>query len=229
VLLLVAAGVPAEAQTASLSVRVQLFVDHKSAPEKNNSGVAVWLEPLKTASIPEKSPHASDHFAVVQQGHAFVPHVLIVPVGAKVEFPNHDLVFHNAFSLFDGERFDLGLYEGGGTKRVLFDRPGIAYVFCNIHYDMSAVVVALSTPYYGLTDRHGLVKLVGVPPGQYRLRIWAEGASPDTLMRLSRELRIDKDLSIGNIRVETAPMLMTHTNKYGLPYDTQTNKNVYAH
>ena len=73
------------------------------------------------------------HFTTVQQGNAFVAHVLLVPVGADVEFPNHDGIFHIAFSLFNGKRFDLGLYESGSSKRVKFDRPGIAYVFCKIH------------------------------------------------------------------------------------------------
>jgi hypothetical protein len=122
------------------------------------------------------------------------------------------------------------LYEAGTSKGVIFDRPGIAYIFCNIHYEMSAIVIALPTPYYGLTDRKGRVKISGVPIGEYRLRIWAEGASVDTLNRLSRELRIDRDSFLGTIRVETAPAIkMVHTNKYGLPYDTQSGQSVYGH
>ena len=70
-------------------------------------------------------------------------------MGAVVQFPNHDPFFHNVFSLFEGKRFDLGLYEAGSSRNVSFDRPGISYIFCNIHAEMSAVVIAcrlLTTP-----------------------------------------------------------------------------------
>lgn len=223
-------SLPARAQDVRVTARVQLYVDHTPNPEKNNSDVAVWLEPDNATVSSEAIPRKVVHFSVAQQGHSFVPHVLIVPVGADVQFPNHDLIFHNAFSLFAGKRFDLGLYEAGTSKGVKFDQPGIDYVFCNIHYDMSAIILALSTPYYGLTDRKGMVKITGVPPGHYRLRIWAEGASADTLDKLVREVRIDQDAFLGNLRVETAPaVMMVHTNKYGLPYDSQSNETVYGH
>jgi len=65
--------------------------------------------------------------------------VLVVPVGSVVDFPNHDPFFHNVFSLFDGKRFDLGLYEAGATNSVRFDRLGVSFLFCNIHPEMSAV------------------------------------------------------------------------------------------
>jgi plastocyanin len=230
VVLLLMACVPARTQGVRVAARIQLYMDHNASPEKNNRDVAVWLEPSNPMALPQMPQHNADHFAVVQQGHAFAPHVLIVPVGANVEFPNRDLIFHNAFSLFEGKRFDLGLYESGASKRVRFDRPGIAYVFCNIHYDMSAIIIALSTPYYGLTDRKGMVKITGVPPGRYRLRVWAEGASAETLSQLTRELRIEQDSFIGNLRIETAPAVtMAHTNKYGLPYDSHTNEELYGH
>lgn len=227
-LILLTVQMHAQIQTVSVGARVQLYLDHNSFPEKNNSDVAVWLEPLNPASAHDF--HRAEHFDVIQKGHAFVPHVLIVPVGAKVEFPNRDLAFHNAFSLFEGKRFDLGLYEAGTSKGVKFDRPGVAYIFCNIHYEMGAIVIALSTPYYGLTDRKGMVKITGVPLGEYRLRVWAEGTSADRLNRLSRELHIERDSFLGTIRIETAPAItMPHTNKYGLPYDTQSSEHLYGH
>ena len=68
--------------------------------------------------------------------------MLVVPVGSVVAFPNRDPFFHNVFSLFEGKRFDLGLYEAGSTRDVLFDKPGVSYIFCNIHAEMSAVVIA---------------------------------------------------------------------------------------
>ena len=72
---------------------------------------------------------------MVQKDKTFTPHVLAIPVGATVEFPNFDPIFHNAFSNYDGKTFDLGLYAPGTSKSVVFSRPGIVRVFCNIHAD----------------------------------------------------------------------------------------------
>ena len=77
-----------------------------------------------------------------QREKQFVPPLTIVVRGTTVDFPNEDKIFHNVFSLFDGKRFDLGLYEAGTTRGVNFTRAGVCYVFCNIHPEMSAVVVA---------------------------------------------------------------------------------------
>jgi hypothetical protein len=80
---------------------------------------------------------------LVQKNKSFEPHILVIPAGSMVEFPNHDPFFHNVFSLFEGKRFDLGLYEAGTSRMVRFDRPGISYIFCNIHPEMSAVIITL--------------------------------------------------------------------------------------
>ena len=81
--------------------------------------------------------------------------MLVVPAGSLVEFPNRDPFFHNVFSLFEGKRFDLGLYEAGTTRTVRFDRPGISYIFCNIHPEMSAVIITVSTPLYAIAKEDG--------------------------------------------------------------------------
>ena len=97
--------------------------------------------------LPPPTQKASQIPQLVQKDKSFQPSLLVVPAGGQVEFPNHDPFFHNVFSLFDGKRFDLGLYEGGSTQFVRFDKPGISFIFCNIHPQMSAVVIALNTPY----------------------------------------------------------------------------------
>ena len=84
------------------------------------------------------------HAVLRQKNKAFEPHLLVVTIGSNVEFPNDDPWFHNVFSLFNGKRFDLGLYEAGTTRTVHFEREGVSYIFCNIHPEMSAVVVVLS-------------------------------------------------------------------------------------
>src|SRR5246127_2367910 len=106
----------------------------------------------------------------------FTPHLLVVPMGSQVEFPNQDPFFHNVFSLFNGKRFDLGLYESGTSRAVRFDREGVSYIFCNIHPEMGAVVLALNTPYYAVSGAAGMVTIHNVPPGSYRLHLWSEAA-----------------------------------------------------
>lgn len=215
--------VPVEAQHFQVNGQVGVYVDDVSTKKKDNSNVVVWLRPLDSANA-EKSRLESaqkEHFAIVQRDHTFVPHLLIVPVGAIVEFPNHDLVFHDVFSMFDGKRFYLGLYEAGGTKAVRLNRPGISYVFCNIHYQMSAVVIALTTPYYyGVSDQGGWVHIAGVPHGRYELKVWAEGSSVETLNRLSRVISVADDSFLGTLRIDTMPAVkIGHQNKFEHEYD----------
>jgi hypothetical protein len=140
-------------------------------------------------------------------------------VGSVVEFPNRDPFFHNVFSLFEGKRFDLGLYEAGSTRDVVFDKPGISYIFCNIHSEMSAVVIAVSSPYYGISDARGRVSIPRVPPGRYTLRIWYEETLPEELSNLTREVSISEDASsLGAMRLPATNMPQTHQNMYGHDY-----------
>jgi len=163
----------------------------------------------------------------VQKNKSFEPHLLVVPVGATVEFPNADPWFHNVFSLFDGKRFDLGLYEAGTSRKVHFDRAGISYIFCNIHSQMSAVVVVLDTPYYGISRGAGTVSIPDVPPGRYRLNVWNEAALPDQLNAVSRDVVISESTpSVGVIHIaQTHDLLLSHKNKYGVEYDNPDPSN----
>jgi hypothetical protein len=147
--------------------------------------------------------------------------VLVVTVGSVVAFPNHDPFFHNVFSLFEGKRFDLGLYEAGSTRDVHFDKPGISYIFCNIHPEMSAVVIALDTPFYGISDSRGQVVIANVPSGKYTLRVWYESALPETLKAMTREVTVSEDSStLGVLRLAEANLPTTHKNLYGRDYES---------
>ena len=77
------------------------------------------------------SPHG--RYTLLQKNRTFIPHLQVIPAGSVVQFPNADPFFHNVFSLFNGKRFDLGLYEAGSSKSVTFPREGVSYIFCNIH------------------------------------------------------------------------------------------------
>jgi hypothetical protein len=165
-------------------------------------------------------PAPAGNLRLTQHHKSFEPHVLVVPVGAVVEFPNRDPFFHNVFSLFDGKRFDLGLYEAGDTRNVSFDRPGISYIFCNIHAEMSAVVIALDTPYFAVSNRRGEIVIAHVPTGHYILHVWYEGALPSTLKALTREINVTADSStLGVLQIPAEMTPHAHKNKYGMDYE----------
>jgi plastocyanin len=186
---------------------------------KDASQAVVWLTPLG-APVVRVQQNPSQIPQLVQRDKSFHPSLLVIPAGGKVEFPNHDPFFHNVFSLFDGKRFDLGLYESGTTRFVQFDQPGISFIFCNIHAQMSAVVIALATPYYAISDPRGDLKFPDVPPGRYELEVFHAGVSPDALRLLKREVTIAPgDTSLGTFKLAESDETVAHKNKYGRDYD----------
>jgi plastocyanin len=199
-----------------LKVVSSLPGNHRAVP-----GVA-WLTPLAGTEAP---PFTSQgHYTLMQKNRTFIPHLQVIPVGAVVQFPNADPFYHNVFSLFEGKRFDLGLYEAGSSKSVTFPRVGVSYIFCNIHPEMSAVVLALSTPLYGLADPTDAFVLHGIPPGEYRLHIWIEGVPQSSLESLARTVHVSgHDMDLGTVKAPIVqPHDMTHMNKFGDPYDTKS-------
>jgi plastocyanin len=176
-----------------------------------------WLEPV--AGTPSLPFTPQGHYSLTQKNRTFIPHLQVVPVGSVVQFPNADPFFHNVFSLFDGKRFDLGLYEAGSSKAVTFSREGISYIFCNIHPEMSAVVISLSTPLYAIADADDSLQLHNIPPGDYKLQLWVEGVPQSILAGLSRRIHITEGtLDIGDIKVPLGSS-PPHANKFGNPYD----------
>jgi len=94
-------------------------------------------------------------FVMDQQNLAFIPHVLPIPVGATVLFPNNDKVNHNVFSMSRTKKFNLGSYEPGENKKVVFDKPGIVEVRCDVHAEMAAYILVMKNPYFAVTDKQG--------------------------------------------------------------------------
>jgi len=203
------------AQQAQVRARVELV--RNSRKSKNAAGAVIWLIP--TGAIAPDPPPQTSIPRLEQRNKAFHPSLVVVPVGGKVEFPNHDPFFHNVFSLYEGQRFDLHLYESGAAPYVKFDRPGVSYIFCNIHPQMSAVVIALSTPYYGISGANGEIVISNVPPGSYQMQVFHASAEPADLKSYSREVRIEGTESLGDVRLHESNLLATHKNKYGLDYD----------
>jgi plastocyanin len=206
------------AQDVTLSARVKVMDREHNAESANAENVLVWLTHIaKSASAPQP---AKQVLRLTQHNKSFEPHLLVVPVGAVVQFPNRDPFFHNVFSLFEGKRFDLGLYEAGSTRNVSFDRPGISYIFCNIHAEMSAVVIALDTPYYGISNRKGEIVIQNVPAGRYNMHTWYETAPAEALDALVHEINVTPSSStLGVLQVPAATEAVAHKNKYGMDYE----------
>ena len=218
------------AQQTTVTATVALV--GKKPKSRDASNVVLWLTPTDGTLLPPAPvTQSSVRPRLVQRNKSFEPHVLVVPVGSLVQFPNRDPFFHNVFSLFEGKRFDLGLYEAGSTRDVLFDKPGISYIFCNIHAEMSAVVIALNTPYYGISDRRGQVLIPGVAPGRYTLRVWYEGALAEALSEMMREITVSGGAStLGLLRVPAASPPQEHKNLYGRDYTPPSPANpTYVH
>ncbi len=204
-------------QTVDVSATVALQRPGAKAAERGSANVVVWLTPLQGGS-PAAQPQ--QHYTLAQKDKMFHPHLLVVPVGSSVDFPNLDPFFHNVFSLFNGKRFDLGLYEGHSHRAVRFDREGVSYIFCNIHPDMGAVVISLSTPFYAVSQADGRILLRHVPPGRYRLHVWAENVDLQTLNGLSRDVQVDaQNNQLGTFHLQvTAGQAASHKNKFGEDY-----------
>jgi plastocyanin len=117
---------------------------------------------------------------MLQIERRFVPRVLVVVPGTEVRFPNRDKVRHHVYSLSPTKTFELKLYAGTPANPVLFDKPGVAVLGCNIHDNMVGWVVVVETPHHAVATASGLAKLADVPPGRYRLRAWHAGLPPGT-------------------------------------------------
>ena len=221
---LACAGTAAAEQRNTITLQVELRAagsSKASAPPKAKdfSNVVVWLKPLDSSAATALEP-AKQHPKLVQKNKTFEPHLVVVTVGSTVDFPNHDPFFHNVFSVFDGKRFDLGLYEAGTANSVRFDKPGISFLFCNIHPEMNAVVVALDTPYFGASNKVGAVSIPDVPDGRYELHVWYERSSSESLRHLTRTVEVSSSHSeLGTVVVpESQEPAAQHKNLYGQDY-----------
>ncbi|HEY2748859.1 MAG TPA: carboxypeptidase regulatory-like domain-containing protein [Polyangia bacterium] len=118
------------------------------------------------------------HRVVEQRQRDFAPHVLAVPTGSTVAFPNFDTIFHNVFSRSEAAAFDLGNYRNGQSREYKFDKDGIVHLGCNLHSNMSAYIVVVSEPHYVLTDGSGHFRFRSLEPGKYKMRVFSEHAEP---------------------------------------------------
>src|ERR1035438_5421963 len=208
---------PAVKSTAELRLRLV-----SSMPGSQSAVPAVvWLEPLPVTDKLPFTPHG--HYTLLQKNRTFIPHLQVIPLGSVVDFPNADPFFHNVFSLFEGKRFDLGLYEAGDRRTVRFDREGVSYIFCNIHPEMGAVIISLRTPYYAMLGKDRTAVIHDVPDGEYVLKVWSEDATAESLHSAERTVEV-KAGKVENYSVHLtarATSTATHKNKFGEDYPPQ--------
>lgn len=214
----------ASAATVSGHVELRDSRDPAVLKKRDYSGVVVSLKPVNGASPLRVG---NGHARMVQKNKTFTPHVLAVTVGTVVDFPNLDPIFHNAFSNYNGQIFDVSLYPPGSSRSVHFTREGVVRVFCNIHSAMSAVIVVLATPYFDTTNRDGRFEIRDVPPGEYVLHVFEERAADATLAKLERRITVpaNTNLELPGISIsESGYLPIPHKNKYGQAYRQETDE-----
>jgi plastocyanin len=173
------------------------------------SDVIVFLDGVKARPSPAKA-------SIVMRAKAFTPRVVAIPVGGTVEFPNDDPIFHNAFSVSGENRFDLDLYKRPKIGAWTFKSPGIVRVYCNIHPQMSAVVLVRDNPFFVKATREGAFSIEGVPAGRYTLKAWHERApiEPSAEVAVPAEGRVTAQLTLDGSGFKR----FQHKNKFGKDY-----------
>ena len=222
------ATAPAGGSGVRISGEITVVQAGSNQIERDASKVVVWLVPLGSYR-PARLDAERKHYRLVQHNKRFEPELLVVPVGSVVDFPNLDPWFHNVFSLYRGKRFDLGLYQAGSVRSVSFDRPGPSYLFCNIHPEMTGVVLAVDSDWFAVSNKGGHYALADVPAGSYVLHVWYENAALEALQSLQRTVVIDDNSRrLPAISVPVNKQTQTeHKNKYGQDYDPNTLKTDY--
>ena len=196
--------------------------------QKDFSGVVVSAQPMGGPLSGQLGPPPAAHATMQQKGKMFKPHVLPVMAGTTVDFPNFDPIFHNAFSSYNGQIFDVGLYPPGTSRSVRLTTTGVLRVFCNIHSTMSAIILVLGTPYMAKTAKSGSFEM-DVPLGEYELSVFHERSTEQELANLTRRVIVlEAGLRVPPIMVSEAGYLVApHKNKYGHDYPPSSDDQVF--
>ncbi len=153
------------------------------------------------------------HRKLEQKNKTFIPPFMAIPTGSTVDFPNEDPIFHNIFSNSRPQPFDLGLYRAGASKTRVFSEPASYRVFCNIHPQMTAVILVVPSSWIGEADASGAYRL-DLPPGRYRVTAWSERSQAATAEVTVAGGSATADLTLD----ESGYVEMPHKNKYGQDY-----------
>jgi len=213
-------GAAASAAISRVSGRIVILEkDNKPSPDLGDA--VLYLE---GPTGPANAARATTvDIAITDKVYA--PHVVVVPVGSTVRFPNHDPFNHNVFSVSEGNEFDLGLYGRGETKSQTFARPGLVRVYCNIHPRMVAYVLVMANKYFAQPGGDGSFAIDNVPPGRHRLHVWHERIPAEVVKDVTAGAQGSPDLQIAlNAR---GYRWQPHRNKYGRNYPTNAGRERY--
>ena len=210
-----------DVRMADITTQVRLVESNSLRPAKDASQVVLWLVPMRGEAEDLASPPTERrHYRMLQHNKTFEPKLLVVPLGSIVDFPNLDPWFHNVFSLYQGKRFDLGLYQAGAEKEVVFDRPGPSFLFCNIHPQMTAVILTVNSVFFGISDKAGHIVIPRVPAGRYAVHVWYENAASEFTDPSLRPVDIEPgENTLPAVSVPVTKHDWAHKNKYGYDYD----------
>jgi plastocyanin len=180
---------PDEAAAGSLTVHV--------ADQTNAAIVDAVVYAIPTTSLPKKAPAPAE---ISQVDRAFTPIVTVVQTGASVSFPNRDSVRHQVYSFSPAKTFELKLYAGVPAAPIVFDKPGLVAIGCNIHDGMVAYVMVVDTPYFSKTIAGGDARIVDLPPGEYKVSVWHPKMPVETPLRVinvgSGDVRITESVQL---------------------------------
>lgn len=157
--------------------------------DQKDQPIADAVVSLVALDVPSASTGGGGVVELEQKGQEFRPYVTAVRVGTSVKFPNRDTIEHHVYSQSPARKFELPLYKPGQAETLVFDRPGVVSIGCNIHDWMLAYVVVLPTPWFAVTPATGAARIANVPAGRYRAEVWHPRlAKPET-----RELTLGAD------------------------------------
>lgn len=202
-----ATGMPARAGTVAGKVEL---IEKGGRRASDLSDVIVYVEGPKAKGKPER-------VTMAMKDKAFRPRVAAVSAGGVVEFPNQDPIFHNVFSVSGANRFDLDLYKRPKSGSWTFTSPGVARVYCNIHPQMSAVVLVRDNPYFTTAAADGSFTIAHVPAGRWQIKAWQERA-PEASQEIvvGADSQVTAQLVLDGSQFKTTP----HKNKFGKDYKT---------
>jgi plastocyanin len=200
---------PAAAGAGTITGKVDL-VDKGGRKATDLSDVVVYVDGARVKPRPATA-------TVVMKGKAFAPRVVVIPVGGTVQFPNEDPIFHNAFSVSGENRFDLQLYKRPKVGAFTFQHPGVVRVYCNIHPQMSAVVVVRDNPFFTKAAADGTFAIENVPAGKHTVKAWHErGGETAVEVAVTDAAPVQARLALDGSAYKAVP----HKNKFGKDYSS---------